>query len=226
MSQDPIQPDAEECGSDFEWVNEWAAASAQAGRGAAPIPVVEVVPAPPAVESPASHIEETGTPAAAEAEVIPLAPSFPKTDEPTVADHEARAARSLSDLAIGEVAPPAVLVSSPSEAEQPHTSAGTVVALAPVAFRVVAADQLNRDIAEIERARAALCREVICHPAVPRPTTPARQQMMTVQQRPVFAFTVVPSRTADSVPLVVGGVLAMVMLVVFGAVASFVKLGR
>jgi hypothetical protein len=36
----------------------------------------------------------------------------------------------------------------------------------------------------------------------------------------------VPSRTADSVPLLVGGVLALVMLTVFGAAAAMTKFGR
>jgi hypothetical protein len=36
----------------------------------------------------------------------------------------------------------------------------------------------------------------------------------------------VPSRTADSVPIVVGGVMALVMLTVFGAAAAMTKLAR
>lgn len=72
-------------------------------------------------------------------------------------------------------------------------------------------DQLMRDIAEIERARDALA-------AVPvsRPFSKTRTQ----------ALTLVPSRTSDSVPVVIGGVLALVMLTVFGAAAAMGKLAR
>jgi hypothetical protein len=67
-------------------------------------------------------------------------------------------------------------------------------------------DQLMRDIAEIERARDALT------------AGPLGRRMR--------AFMVVPSRTADSVPLLVGGVLALVMLSVFVAAAAMTKFGR
>ena len=71
-------------------------------------------------------------------------------------------------------------------------------------------DQLTRDIAEIERARDALS-------AMP---------MGTFSARCTQALTLVPSRTADSVPVFVGGVLALVMLMVFGAAAAMTKLSR
>ena len=71
--------------------------------------------------------------------------------------------------------------------------------------------QLMRDIAEIERARDALA-------AVPVGRFFARQRTR--------ALTLVPSRTADSVPIVVGGVMALVMLTVFGAAAAMTKLAR
>jgi hypothetical protein len=71
--------------------------------------------------------------------------------------------------------------------------------------------QLMRDIAEIERARDALA-------AVPVGGFFARQRTR--------ALTLVPSRTADSVPIVVGGVMALVMLTVFGAAAAMTKLAR
>ena len=72
-------------------------------------------------------------------------------------------------------------------------------------------DQLMRDIAEIERVRDTLA-------AVPvsRPFSKGRTQ----------ALTLVPSRTSDSVPVVIGGVLALVMLTVFGAAAAMTKLAR
>jgi hypothetical protein len=40
------------------------------------------------------------------------------------------------------------------------------------------------------------------------------------------ALTLVPSRTTDPVPVVVGGVLALVMLTVFGAAAAMTKFAR
>jgi hypothetical protein len=67
-------------------------------------------------------------------------------------------------------------------------------------------DQLTRDIVEIERARDALA------------AGPLGGRMRT--------FMVVPSRTVDSVPLFVGGVLALVMLTVFAAAAAMTKFGR
>ena len=40
------------------------------------------------------------------------------------------------------------------------------------------------------------------------------------------ALTLVPARTTDAVPVVIGGVLALVMLTVFGAAAAMTKLAR
>lgn len=77
--------------------------------------------------------------------------------------------------------------------------------LAPFAIAPLP-DQLMRDIAEIERARDALA------------AGPLGRRMRT--------FMVVPSRTVDSVPLFVGGVLALVMLTVFAAAAAMTKFGR
>ncbi len=75
---------------------------------------------------------------------------------------------------------------------------------------VVPPDQLMRDIAEIERVRDALA----------------------AQPAPVFAkgrtqaLTLAPARTTDAVPVMIGGVLALVMLTVFGAAAAMTKLVR
>jgi len=72
-------------------------------------------------------------------------------------------------------------------------------------------DQLTRDIAEIERARDALA-------VLPVGTFSARRRTQ--------ALTLVPSRTSDPVPVVIGGVLALVMLTVFGAAAAMTKFSR
>jgi hypothetical protein len=77
--------------------------------------------------------------------------------------------------------------------------------LAPLAIAPLP-DQLMRDIAEIERARDALA------------AGPLGRRMRT--------FMVVPARTVDSVPLFVGGVLALVMLTVFATAAVMTKFGR
>ena len=73
------------------------------------------------------------------------------------------------------------------------------------------ADQLMRDIAEIERVRDALA-------AIPVAASSSKRRTQ--------ALTLVPSRTTDPVPVVVGGVLALVMLTVFGAAAAMTKLAR
>jgi hypothetical protein len=81
--------------------------------------------------------------------------------------------------------------------------------VAPVAA-TIPDDQLMRDIAEIERARDAL-------EALPLGSTAMRRTQ---------AFALVPSRTSDPVPVLVGGVLALVMLMVFGAAAAMTTLAR
>ena len=73
----------------------------------------------------------------------------------------------------------------------------------------ISPDQLMRDIAEIERVRDALA-------AQPQPVfAKGRTQALTA-----------PARTTDPVPVVIGGVLALVMLTVFGAAAAMTKLVR
>jgi hypothetical protein len=83
------------------------------------------------------------------------------------------------------------------------------IAFAPHASSAIAADQLMRDIAEIERVRDRLA-------AIP----------VAIPMRRMQALTLVPSRTTDPVPVVIGGVLALVMLTVFGAAAAMSKLSR
>ena len=95
---------------------------------------------------------------------------------------------------------------------EPFVVAPVVVAAVaqPAPAAPISPDQLMRDIAEIERVRDALA----------------------AQPAPVFAkgrtqaLTLVPARTTDAVPVVIGGVLALVMLTVFGAAAAMTKLAR
>jgi hypothetical protein len=82
----------------------------------------------------------------------------------------------------------------------------------PVMARVapIPDDHLMRDIAEIERVRDRL----------------AVQPVAVSFGKRTQALTLVPSRTTDPVPVVIGGVLALVMLTVFGAAAAMTKLAR
>jgi len=79
----------------------------------------------------------------------------------------------------------------------------------PLAAPALPDDQLMCDIAEIEPVRDRLA-------AIP----------VAVPTRRTQALTLVPARTTDPVPVVIGGVLALVMLTVFGAAAAMSKLSR
>ena len=72
-------------------------------------------------------------------------------------------------------------------------------------------DQLARDIAEIKRKRDTLAALPLGTFSLPRNTQ---------------ALTLVPSRRSDPVPVVIGGVLALVMLTVFGAAAAMTRFSR
>jgi len=115
-------------------------------------------------------------------------------------------AQSMTANTAVEAAKP--ISAEPAKAAEPAMIPAPVIA--PVAH-TLPESQLMRDIAEIERARDALA-------AVPVGGFFARQRTR--------ALTLVPSRTADSVPIVVGGVMALVMLTVFGAAAAMTKLAR
>jgi len=94
---------------------------------------------------------------------------------------------------------------------EPDLVPAPAIAIAPIA-KSGWEDQLARDIADIARARDALD----ALPLVASFSARRRTQ----------AFTLVPSRTSDMVPVVIGGVLALVMLTVFGAAAAMTKLAR
>lgn len=74
------------------------------------------------------------------------------------------------------------------------------------------AGQLARDIAEIEQARDALLSRAPTAPESPRVVRIAMWSHLR--------------RTADSVPVILGSLLGVVMLVVFSAAAAFVRLAR
>ena len=107
------------------------------------------------------------------------------------------AAQSKPD-AVSVVEP--VATPAPLKAAEPIAPARSVPSLD---------DQLMRDIAEIEQVRDRLA-------AIP----------VAVPMRRLQALTLVPARTTDPVPVVIGGVLALVMLTVFGAAAAMSKLSR
>jgi hypothetical protein len=94
-------------------------------------------------------------------------------------------------------------------AKAPAVIVPTVV-IAPIASSIPD-DQLMRDIAEIEKARDALAAMPVGSFSVKRRTQ---------------ALTLVPARRSDPAPVIIGGVLALVMLTVFGAAAAMTKLAR
>jgi hypothetical protein len=108
-----------------------------------------------------------------------------------------------------------------AEAKRPDEATSSERAAMPAAAPVIPArpatalpaDQLMRDVAEIERVRDALAQL----PVAPMPVAFSRRTQ---------ALTLVPARTTDPVPVVVGGVLALVMLTVFGAAAAMTKFAR
>jgi hypothetical protein len=103
---------------------------------------------------------------------------------------------------------PAAQEAAATIAEQPAAVPPRLQPVAPAGLAANAGDQLMRDIAEIERARDRLA------------ALPAKGAKRT------RALSLVPSRTSDAVPIVVGGVLALAMLTVFGAAAAMTKLAR
>jgi hypothetical protein len=104
------------------------------------------------------------------------------------------------------VTPPNLAVTPPNLAVTPPKP--VIVAAHPAP--ALPDDQLMRDIAEIERVRDALDQLPVA---------------VSFSKR-TQALTLVPARTTDPVPVVVGGVLALVMLTVFGAAAAMSKFGR
>ena len=111
-------------------------------------------------------------------------------------------------------AEPVVMAPQPVEPGVTAPIEAIVAPAPPNTARVAPAlheDQLMRDIAEIERARDALA---------------AMPVAASLSKRRTQALTLVPSRTTDPVPVVIGGVLALVMLTVFGAAAAMTKLAR
>ena len=172
---------------DFEWVNAWQAAGGISALRAPPPSVEPVPPATPPVierEEPEAALEPIK-------EALPIEP-MRSADEPPPANVDPE----QLTLVTGPAPEPAPTVALP--------------AIPPAVVEPIAADQLMRDIAEIERARDAL----------------AASAPVAAPKRRLEAFTLVPSRTADEVPLVIGGVLALVMLTVFGAAAAMTKFGR
>ncbi|HMK78473.1 MAG TPA: hypothetical protein VK438_02440 [Xanthobacteraceae bacterium] len=122
----------------------------------------------------------------------------------------AEATGKLADAALPEAVLPEAVLAKSAERQPPAQPRPA----APIAARFEAAvpdDQLMRDIVEIERARDALA---------------ALPVAVTLGRRRTQALTLVAPRTSDPVPVVVGGVLALVMLTVFGAAAAMTKLAR
>jgi hypothetical protein len=217
----------------FEWVNAWAAATRPPADGVAaeeaaslsdalePRPAVVPQPDPaagvtPEPALPAAHAAPPFVPEPVQAAATPE----PAASAPIPQTLPARVARfvvsrtAAPDIArkpapeIGSALPSGPpkapeLASLPEPAQSQAAASLRAAAPAPV---LSGADQLLRDIAEIERARDALW------------AAPAARQ--------VKAFMLVPRRAPDSAPLYIGGALALIMLMVFGAAATMTKFGR
>ena len=84
---------------------------------------------------------------------------------------------------------------------------------------VRAEDQLQRDMAEIAAARDALIAQAIAERST-------EQEQATPFRIPTTIAGARPRKNRDSVPILVGGLLATILLVAFGAVASIMQLGR
>ena len=119
----------------------------------------------------------------------------------------AESAAKTEPVAMAAPAPDAVVMAPADPVASASPKPSMTARIAPA----LPADQLMRDIAEIERVRDALA-------AIP--------VVASSSKRRTQALTLVPSRTTDPVPVVVGGVLALVMLTVFGAAAAMTKLAR
>src|SRR5262249_15225489 len=138
------------------------------------------------------------------ARVAPSAPPLRTREAPVAEDSEYQAHCELLAEALLSPAPRI----EPATPARLNTSGNEPAPLSdqePIIARP-SADQLMRDIAEIERARDAL--------AGADSSTPKRR---------LEALMLIPSRTADSVPIAIAGVLALVMLTVFGAAAAMTK---
>jgi len=173
-------------GDDFEWVNAWAAV--QSRKADAPTnPSDETPAAAGAADSPRST-----------ASVLPERRPWRR-----ILSIVARSPEPVVDplaVAVAEDLPGATHTLADEAHEQSPANEPDV---APVTG-AVAPNQLELDIAEIERVRDRLSAE-------PRALF-------------VAADSSVPSRTSDHVPILVGGALAFTLLVVFGAAASLVAL--
>ncbi len=120
------------------------------------------------------------------------------------------AALNKAEVASTDAAKAALTAPVP-EAKLAQVEVTPVKVHVPLPARQLPGDQLMRDIAEIERARDALA------------VVPVSRQFSKGRTQ---ALTLVPSRTSDAVPVLIGGVMALVMLTVFGAAAAMGKLSR
>jgi hypothetical protein len=192
--EDEAAPD-----SDFEWVNAWAVAA-----------TAQRVPAVPTADSPAATTMAPqdrfqGSDAEQVPKVQPAAvPSFETARRRKRWTHLFRIivrASETENLAERERSMP--------DASQEASSDGGPQdpGKRNCGDAMLELTQIERDIAEIEAVRDRLLSESV----------PATRRSPSAD---VFAS----ARTSDIVPILVGGVLAFMSLVVFGAAASFVSL--
>lgn len=212
-------------GDDYEWVNAWATKSNSAPKAdlkAAPAPKPE--PAPDAVA--ASAAPSPAAPAPADVSP-PRKPTFdpdmfvhPATRRffatfraPPAAEPVAPAAPQ-ADEPVAAAPPPAAADTQAPVPEAPAELAPIVVQHEPAAVEssqvslVPEADQLERDIAEIQRVRDALL---------------AQPPFTIIDPRRVHG-RFARLRNSDAVPIVIGTVVGLSLLIVFGAAASLITL--
>jgi len=208
-------------GDDFEWVNAWATKS-----NPAPKSDPKVDPAPKQVSAPdtgAPATEQSAAPQPAPDASSPRKPAF----DPEMFVHPATrrffatfrtppAAEPIAPPA-AEPAPPPALLPEPPAAEvavAEVTTPAAIVQREPAAVEssqvslVPEADQLERDIAEIQRVRDALL----------------AQPSFTIIDPHKVHGRFARLRNSDAVPIVIGTVVGLTLLIVFGAAASLITL--
>ena len=192
--EDEAAPD-----SDFEWVNAWAVAA-----------TAQRVPAVPTADTPATTTMASldrfqGSDAEQVPEVQPAAvPSFETVPRRKRWTHLFRIIARESEtenLAERERSMPDASQDASSDGRAPDPGEGNC------GDATLDLSQIKRDVAEIEAVRDRLLSEV----------APANRRIRSADR-------LASARTSDYVPILVGGVLALTSLVVFGAAALFVSL--
>jgi hypothetical protein len=198
--------------SDFEWVNAWAAAAATAQR--APAAAADSPPKPagamhagsaPSPDAGATSQERSERAGAEQAQgrsaAVPPFETAPRRKRWTQLFRIIARASETESLAERELSTPGASQDAPSDGRSRDRGKRNF----GDAMRDLS--QIERDIAEIEVVRDRLLSE-----------------SALASRRSPSADRFASARTSDFVPILVGGLLAFMSLVVFGAAAWFVSL--